>query len=242
MKGGRAPISRLVATSATDILIVAFNSLTPDEQERAYAQITDARVTRLAGEESEMARHLRSLRRVADVVGGELTPEGYTRTRRQLVAEGEEIIEINALRRFFGSWSRAKEALGLTDVATPLRIEARFRAKRVGKVHRYRDETLREIVHRCAADLGHPPLVIEFELWRQREHELAQARGEELHLPSDSPYRRRWGTWEAALLALGFDEADVLGRLEPGRATGNANLSPFQYASGRALVKRGPGV
>jgi hypothetical protein len=39
---------------------------------------------------------------------------------------------------------------------------------------------------RCAADLGHVPLVIELELWRQREVEPAKARGEELFLPSDS--------------------------------------------------------
>jgi hypothetical protein len=211
--------------------LIAFQALTPDEQEEAYAKITDARVTRLAGEDSEMARHLRSLRRVADVAGGELTPELYTSTRRQLIAEGEEIVEINALRRFFGSWSRAKEALGLSDVATPLKIEARFRSKRVGKVHRYRDETLREVVERCAADLGHPPLVIEYELWRQREHELAKARGEELHLPSDSPYRRRWGGWEQALIALGFSEGEVLGRLEPGRESSNASLMRFQFGA-----------
>jgi hypothetical protein len=220
-----------VGTVPADVLLIAFQALTPDEQEEAYAKITDARVTRLAGEDSEMARHLRSLRRVADVLGDELTPELYTSTRRQLIAEGEEIVEINALRRFFGSWSRAKEALGLSDVATPLKIEARFRAKRVGKVHRYRDETLREVVERCAADLGHPPLVIEFELWRQREHELAKARGEELHLPSDSPYRRRWGGWEQALIALGFSEAEVLGRLEPGRESSNASLTRFQFGA-----------
>jgi hypothetical protein len=209
--------------------LIAFKALTPEEQEETYTKITDARVTRLAGEDSEMARHLRSLRRVADVVGDELTPELYTSARRQLIAEGEEIVEINALRRFFGSWSRAKEALGLADIATPLKIEARFRSKRVGKVHRYRDDTLREVVKRCAADLGHVPLVIEFELWRQREHELAKARGEELHLPSDSPYRRRWGSWDCAMVALGFSEDEVLARLEPGREASNESLARFQY-------------
>jgi hypothetical protein len=30
------------------------------------------------------------------------------------------------------------------------------------------------------------PLVIEFELWRQRQIELAKARGEDMFLPSDS--------------------------------------------------------
>lgn len=178
-----------------------------------------------------MARHLRSLRRVADVVGGDLTPETYSRARRQLIAEGEEIVEINALRRFFGSWRAAKEALGLAEVDTPTKIEARFRSRRVGKVHRYRVDTLRDVLARCARDLGHVPLVIEFELWRQRELELAKARGEELHLPSDSPYRRRWGSWDNALLALGFAEEDVLARLEPGREASNVSLRRFQFGS-----------
>jgi hypothetical protein len=226
---GLLPYVPAVGTASADVLLIAFKALTPDEQEEAYAKITDARVTRLAGDDSEMARQLRSLRRVADVVEGELTPELYTRARRQLIAEGEEILDINVLRRFFGSWSRAKEALGLSDVATPLKIEARFRSKRVGKVHRYRDDTLREVIERCASDLGHVPLVIEFELWRQREHELAKARGEELHLPSDSPYRRRWGSWDNALLALGFAEEEVLARLEPGRETSNVSLARFQF-------------
>lgn len=218
-----------MGTAATDIVLVVFAALTPEEQEAVYAKITDVRVTRLAGDESEMARHLSSLKRVADVVEGELTPEKYIKARRQLVAAGEEIIEINALRRFFGSWTRAKEAHGLSAVATPLRIEARFRAKRTGKVHRFRDETLREVLQQCARDLGRVPLVIEFTLWRQREHELAKARGEELHLPSDSPYRGRWGTWQRALIALGFHEDDVLARLEPGREASSLSRQRFQF-------------
>lgn len=110
--GENASHSRAVETAPADIVLVAFKALGPDEQDEAYAKITDARVTRLATDESEMARHLRSLRRVAEVVDGELTPEKYSAARQVLVADGEEITEIMAIRRFFGSWSRAKEALG----------------------------------------------------------------------------------------------------------------------------------
>jgi hypothetical protein len=209
--------------------LIAFKALTPDEQEEAYAKITDARVTRLAGDQSETARYIRSLRRVADVAGGELTPDIYRHLRRELIAAGEEVAEFNAVCRHFGSWRAAKEALGLAEVETPLKIEARFRARLIGKVHRYREETLRETLERCAADLGHAPLVIEFELWRQRELELAKARGEELFLPSDSPYRRRWGSWEAALLHFGFTPEAVAERLESGRERANDSLSRFQF-------------
>jgi len=189
------------------------------------------RLARLAGEDSEMGRHLRSLRRVADVVDGDLTPETYRAARRTLLAGGEEVVEFNALLRYFGSWRRAKEAVGLAEVATPLKIEARFRSRLVGKVHRYREDTLRETLERCARDLGHVPLIIEFEHWRQRELELAKTRGEELFLPSDSPYRRRWGSWDKALLALGFAEEDVYARLEAGRQASNDSLSGFQFGS-----------
>jgi hypothetical protein len=80
-------------------------------------------------------------------------------------------------------------------------------------------------------DLGHVPVVIEFELWRQREIELAKARGEDLFLPSDSPYRRRWGGWEAALRHFGFEPEEIEGRLEPGRERSNESLQRFQFGA-----------
>ncbi len=219
-------------TSAIDLVVTAFSALAADEQDEAYTRIHDLRLTRLAGEDSEMARHLRSLRRVADVVGADLTPETYRAARRTLVADGEEVIEFNALLRYFGSWRAAKDAIGLAELETADKIEARFRSRLVGKVHRYREDTLRETLERCAGDLGHVPLIIEFEHWRRRELELAKARGEELFLPSDSPYRRRWGSWDKALLALGFSAEEVYARLEPGRDASNESLKRFQFGSG----------
>jgi hypothetical protein len=57
--------------------------------------------------------------------------------------------------------------------------------------------------------------VAEFEWWRDRELELARAEGNAaLHLPSPSPYRRRWGSWEAALLHFGYTPDQVAERLE----------------------------
>jgi len=73
--------------------------------------------------------------------------------------------------------------------------------------------------------------VIEFELWRQREIELAKARGEDLFLPSDSPYRRRWGGWEAALRHFGFEPEEIEGRLGPGRERSNESLQRFQFGA-----------
>jgi hypothetical protein len=220
-----------VGSTGVEIVAVGFAALDADEQEEAYARVTDIRVTRLAGEESETAQLIASLRRVADVAGEELTPDLYRQVRRELLAHGEEAAELNALIRHFGSWRAAKEALGLAEVTTPAKIEARFRARLVGKVHRYREETLRATLERCAGDLGHVPLVIEFEHWRQREMELAKAQGQELFLPSDSPYRRRWGSWENALLHLGFTLEAIKERLEPGRERSAGALSRYQFTT-----------
>jgi hypothetical protein len=217
-----------VATTATDLLLVAFTALAPEEQEEAFARIGEARLTRLAGEDDETAQFLRSLQRVQEHAGCELTPDVYRSARTELRAAGEEIVGLSAVIRYFGSWRQAKEALELSAINTPRKIEARFRSRLVGKVHRYREETLRETLERCAGDLGHVPLIIEFEHWRQREVELAKAQGKELFLPSDSPYRRRWGSWEDVLRHFGFTPEAIATRLEPGRERSNASLERFR--------------
>jgi hypothetical protein len=229
-------------TPAADVVAAAYTALAPEEREEAFVKINDLRLHELAGEDDEVAYFVQSLLRVRDVSEGELTPDVYRRARKTLLADGEDIAEFNAVVRFFGSWRQAKEALGLAEVDTPRKIEARFRGRLVGKVHRYREETLRLTLERCARDLGHVPLVIEFEHWRRREFELAKARGEQVFLPSDSPYRRRWGTWERALLHFGFAPEAIAERLEPGRECGNANLTPYHYRPDASLRNSGRGI
>lgn len=219
-----------MSTSGIDIVLAAFTTLAAEEQEEAFAKVSEARLRRLAGQEGETARHIRSLARIAAHVGRELSPDLYRQARRDLLAAGEEVIEFNAVCRYFGSWKQAKDALSLSAVSTPLKIEARFRVRLNGKVHRYREQTLRDTLVRCAADLGRAPLVIEFTKWREREHDLARARGEEVFLPSDSPYRRRWGTWERALLHFGFTPEAIAVRLEPSRKRSNQSLQRFRFS------------
>lgn len=220
-------------TSAIDLVLVAYQQLTEEEQEQAFQRLADIRLRKLAGADSEFARHLRSMRRAAEHAGRvDLSVDEYRAAYAELKAtDGDEVIEINKMIAFFGRWSRAKEALDLSAIATPLKIEARFRSRSVGKVHEYRDEVLGEVLLRCAGEVGHPPLVVEFENWRYREIELAKARGEELWLPSASPYRRRWKTWEGALAHFGFSEDEIAGRLEAGRERANGNLVKFRFGS-----------
>ena len=216
-------------TSGIDITVGAFRALNLQEQEEAFARIHELRLARLSADENELAGYLRSLRRVVDIVEGELTPETYRKARLALIDQGEEIHEISAVRRYFGTWRLAKEALGLSDVTTATKIEARFRGRMIGKPHTYTEETMREALVRCAKEIGGVPLVIEYEHFRRREQELAKARGEQLFLPSSSPFRRRWGSWEDALLALGFAQKEISARLEPGRERANENLRWFRF-------------
>jgi len=68
---------------------------------------------------------------------------------------------------------------------------------------------------RCVAHYGRPTQVAEFDWWRERELELARAQGDDaLHLPSSTPYRRRWKRWEHALRACGYSPEEAATRLE----------------------------
>ena len=204
-----------MGTSAADILVVAFATLAPDEQREVTERINELRVRREAGELSDTARFIRSLRLVADYVGHAPTVDEYKQAREELVASGYDVESFTRLYRHFRSWPRAKEALGLSETTTARHIEARFRNRRVGKVWRFTEDTLRETLARCTEHYGRPPLVAEFSWWRDREVELARAAGNPgLQVPCAATYRRRWGTWGAALLHFGYTPDQVAKRFE----------------------------
>ncbi len=92
------------------------------------------------------------------------------------------------------------------------------------------------------AGSGLPPSVAEFEWWRERELRLAEATGEDLNLPSSSPYRRRWGTWEEALLAFGFTADEVALRLEGKTKPHNHNADPYLPEGLPVAVLMAPGA
>lgn len=179
--------------------------------------MSESQLRRRAAGESRGARCLRSLLRAAEHLGieGELGIDAYKRARRQLRDAGEELETPNRIISHFGSWRAAKEAVQLSGDASIRQIEARFAKRRLDKVWRYTEATLREVLNDCARELGHVPQLAEFEHWRERQLEIARARGDDaLHLPSGGPYRRRWGSWEKALLALGYTPDEVAERLE----------------------------
>jgi hypothetical protein len=205
-----------VATTGPDLLVAAYCALAEDEQDEAFDRLHQLRIEKEAGSDSDMARFIHSLRRVADELGRTPTSDEYREVQPKLVAAGEDVESFSKVYRFFGSWPRAREALDLSGTPrnTPRRIEARFRERRLGKVWRYDDEDLRTTLERAVAHYGYPPSTAEFDWWREKQFELARATGrEDPHLPSVTPYRKRWGTWEAALLHFGYSEEEVARRL-----------------------------
>ena len=219
-----------MATSAADVVVGAYSLLAGDARDAAFERICQLRVADAAEAETDIARYLRSLARVAAEVGRAPTVTDYRAVAPRLAAAGEDVEPFTRLYAYFGgSWARAREALELAGSETPRRIEARFRFRQLGKVWRYSDDTLRDVLLRAAEHWGRPPSVAEFEWWREREQQLARSTGDaDPHLPSSSPYRTRWTTWEGALLHFGFSADDVALRLEGKTEPHNRNADPYR--------------
>lgn len=199
-------------TSAVEVLTSCFSVLSPEEQEELLRACQSLWLSQLEEGNTEMKKMLASLQRVAEVLGETPGIDDYKRVRTELDEDLEPVSRI--LKHFHGSWHLAREALDLTETSTPRRIQERFASRRLGKIWRYTDETLKATVVRASKEIGHAPQVAEFHWWRERQIELAKSRGEDLHLPSAAPYRRRFGSWADALRAFGFSEDAINQRLE----------------------------
>lgn len=208
-----------MSATATDALLVLYNALTREEQDVAYERVTAQRLSDDAATEDDMARYLRSLRRVADHLGHVPTTTEYKKTSAELIANGEDLESFTRVYVRFGSWRRVTEALGLVEVNSPRRIEARFKLRRHGRPYRFTEAQLVEAMHTAAAKCDGPPTTTDYMWWRREELERANALGEHhLLLPSLTAFRRVWTTWREALLGSGFTEQEVfdrLGRVKP---------------------------
>lgn len=217
--------------SGSDSLLVLYEALAPEEQDAAYERIHEARLRRQGVEETELAKHVRSLRRVAEVIGREPDVNNYRRTSKRLREEGEDVQLFYRLYSFFGhSWPRAREALRLSDGTdtTTSRLEARLRSRRLGRINRYTEDTLRTTLAQAVEHYRRPPSTAEFSWWREQRLALARAQGEDdPQVPSDNAYRRRWRTWEAALLHHGYTPEEVALRLEQRDQVFNTNADPY---------------
>jgi hypothetical protein len=202
-------------TSGVQALLILHAALTPEEQEEAFALLRERRMDALGDAEREMDRHVRSLRRVAEAIGHAPGVTEYQEVSQALIAEGEDVEPFSRLYRYFGkSWARAQEALELSGETTTRAIEARFAHRRLGKPVRYSEDELREALAACVEHFGRVPNTPEYAWWRERQLELARARGEKKpHLPTDGPYRERWGGWEGGMLHFGYTPDAIAHRL-----------------------------
>lgn len=203
-----------VMTSGVEALLIIYGALTPEEQEEAYSRLRALRVDVQSEAEREMETYLRSLRRVAEAIGHTPGTAEYQEVSAVLRKEGEDIEPFSRLYRYFGHWHRAQEALELSGETTTKAIEARFASRRLGKPVRYSEDELRAVLAACVTHFGYVPNTKEYVWWRERQLELARARGEKRpHLPSEGPYRERWGGWESALLHFGYTPDALAHRL-----------------------------
>jgi Homing endonuclease associated repeat len=203
--------------TAVELLGVAFAALSAEEQDQTSACLVQLRLERLAESETRHQSLLASLARAAAIAGPDLTIERYKAARLALGKEGVAIAEVNRLIRFYGSWTAACKALEFSAGMTPSAVATRLKKRRLGKVWRYSEEALGAALAEAVAALGHVPLVAEFNWWRRGALDRATRLGEEgLHLPSATPYRRRYGGWEPALLHFGYTPDQVTERLERG--------------------------
>ncbi|MDX6587260.1 MAG: hypothetical protein QOI31_1733 [Solirubrobacterales bacterium] len=213
-------------------MIAAFGALSSDEQGEAFKRIGSLRLDRLASEESEMARHLRSLQRVTAHLGEKPNSTSYRRAWRELRDAGEtEIISLGSQLRFFGSWTRAADCLDMTEASSVDRIRHRIGNRQLGRVHQYSKATMRHWVEEAVSDLGlagdergrdrRAPQCREFLEWRRERRRLAEAQGQILHIPTAAPYRRltSQGTWAAAMRVLGFTVEEVNARFDCDQGT-----------------------
>jgi hypothetical protein len=121
-------------------------------------RIATTRALTAVREEAGSAPFLRSLRRVSEFISHEPSV-GDKDACAALRERGEEIKGFGSVVRHFGTSQRAKEAMGLSELTGIRNVEARFRHRRVGKIWRYTEATLRETLERVVEYYGGIPTI-----------------------------------------------------------------------------------
>lgn len=118
------------AAKATDALLIVFAALSEDQREEALSRMSQAHTETIATEryETQTERMLRSLQRVAAEVGYAPSVDEYKDVSAELIAAGEDVVTFSRLYKHFGSWPRAREALGRSSNESARLIEARSQA------------------------------------------------------------------------------------------------------------------
>ena len=100
---------------------------------------------------------------VVQAVGREPDIDDYRRASQRLREEGEDVQLFSRLYLFFGhSWPRAREALKLSGETSTSHLEARLRSRRLGRINRYTEDTLRATLAQAVEHYKRPPSTAEF--------------------------------------------------------------------------------
>ena len=153
--------------------------------------------------------------------------------RDQARARGEELWlpSVSTFRRRHKTWEKALLHYGIDLRSVYARLEQpRQPRKRLAKVDRYTDETLEQTLRASIRSLGRVPLSEQFEAWRRRE--LKRRRADKIVLPSTAPYRRRFGSWQSALLHFGVSRQEIDELLAAATERGLKNLAPRFRSNG----------
>ena len=207
--GARARDKGLLAvlplTSGVQALLVVFAALTPEEQEEAFVELRTLRVEAQDEAEREMDTYLRSLRRVAEVIGHTPGVPEYKEVSVALREQGEDIEPFTRLYRYFGtSWARARRHLNCLARRGPRPSK---RASRIG----------------VSASPGATPRTNCGKRWRPASRtsaglptrrtipggasgssNLRERSAGTVCTSRRRTYRERWGGWEPALLHFGY--------------------------------------
>jgi len=204
-------------TTAVDVLLVAYQALSDEEKDELDQRLCQVQLARLTTAQDELSRMLRSIQTAAQHI--DCDPSRLTVTQyRQAITERDDLVPLSRIVRRLGSWRQAREAFELSRSTSLRAVEARLAQRKVkGKIWRYSTETLRAFFAEAVEHYGRVPLASELDEYRERRLEIARAKGDNaLHLPNAGVYRRRWGSYEKACLAIGYTPDQVAERLERG--------------------------
>jgi hypothetical protein len=211
-------------TDAVDVLLAGFHVLSDAEKDAFSQRVQQAQMDRLTSSHDELGRFLRSIESAAAHAGCD--PADLTVTQyRQAIRDGIDLEPLSRLLKRLRSWRQAREAFQLSRTKSLAVVDLRLSRRQVkAKVWRYSTETLKAFFAEAVQHYGgRVPLASELDEYRERRLEVARASGDDaLHLPQTNAYRRRWGTYEEACLAMGYTPDHVAERLE--RASGAGRL------------------
>jgi hypothetical protein len=140
---------------------------------------------------------------VAEALGEPPSLRAYEQHRTRLGASGIVLPKAHLITRVFRGWVNA-----LTAAGCPPRDNRRRRvdaAVHAPLVPRFTDRECIDALVAAAAELGRAPTVRAYAAWRERRLRVLRPKRMVAAVPHEDTVRRRFGTWNQALIAANLD-------------------------------------